>query len=57
MKGTIAHAALKVVFAPTIVPRCRRIIAHCVAKHISATVATARPSVTLESHVSNKHIR
>jgi hypothetical protein len=31
-------------------------IAHCAAKQISATVATDRPTTTLDSHVSNKQI-
>ncbi len=40
-----------------IVPNWYRIIAHCAAKQISATVATDRPTTTLDSHVSNKQIR
>ena len=32
-------------------------IAHCAAKLTSATVATDRPIMTLDSHVSNKQIR
>ena len=57
INGTITHAAFKVVSAPVIVPNCCRIIAHCAAKLISATVATDRPTTTLDSHVSNKQIR
>jgi hypothetical protein len=30
---------------------------HCAAKQISATVATDRPTTTLDSQVSNKQIR
>jgi len=57
ISGTIAHAAFKVVSAPVIMPSRCRIIAHCAAKQISATVATDRPTTTLDSHVSNKQIR
>ncbi len=32
-------------------------IAHCTAKAISATVATERPTMTLDSQVSNRQIR
>ena len=32
-------------------------IAHCAAKHSSATVATVRPTKTLESQVSNRQMR
>ena len=32
-------------------------IAHCAAKQISATVATERPTKTLDSQVSNRQIR
>src|SRR5262245_53713382 len=55
--GTISHAAHKVIPAPVIVASWCRIIAHCTAKQISATVATDRPTITLDSHVSNKQIR
>jgi hypothetical protein len=57
IKGTITQAALNVVSAPVIVPSWRRIMAHCAAKQISATVATDRPTVALDSQVSNKQIR
>src|SRR5579872_6380255 len=56
IKGTIAQAAIKVVFAPVIVPSRCRIIAHWATKQTSATVATDRPTVTLDSHVSNRQI-
>ena len=55
--GTITHAAVRVVSAPVIVPSWCSIIAHCTAKATSATVATVRPTVTLDSHVSNRQIR
>ena len=35
----------------------RNTIAHCAAKQSSATVATERPTITLESQVSNRQIR
>src|SRR5207253_6569302 len=57
INGTITHAVFKVVSAPVIVPSWCRIIAHCAAKQISATVATDRPTTTLDSHVSNKQMR
>src|SRR5215472_11724622 len=57
IKGTISHAALNVVSAPVIVPSWYRTMAHCAAKQISATVATDRPTVTLDNQVSNKQIR
>jgi len=57
INGKIAHAAFKAVSAPVIVPNWCRIIAHCAAKQISATVVTDRPTTTLDSHVSNKQIR
>ena len=57
ISGTITHAAFRVVSAPVTVPNWCKIIAHCAAKQISATVATDRPTTTLDSHVSNKHIR
>jgi hypothetical protein len=31
--------------------------AHCVTKHNSATVATERPTMTLDSHESNRQMR
>lgn len=57
INGTITQAAFTVVSAPVIVPSWCRISAHCAAKQISATVATDRPTRTLDSHVSNKQIR
>jgi hypothetical protein len=57
INGTIAHAAFKVVSAPVIVPSWCRMTAHCAAKAISATVATDRPTTTLDSQVSNRQIR
>ena len=57
MSGTITHAAFTVVSASVAVPSWCRIIAHCAAKQISATVATDRPTTTLDSQVSNKQIR
>ena len=57
INGTITHAAFKVVSAPVIVPSWCRMIAHCAAKQISATVATDRPTTTLDSQVSNRQIR
>ena len=57
INGTITRAAFKVVSAPVIVPSWCRIIAHCAAKQISATVATVRPTTTLDSQVSNRQIR
>jgi hypothetical protein len=57
INGTITHATFKMVSAPVIVPSWCRIIAHCAAKQISATVATDRPTTMLDSHVSNKQIR
>src|SRR5262245_11215008 len=56
INGTITQAALRVVSAPVIVPNRCRTIAHCAAKQTSAMVATDRPMVTLDSHVSNKQI-
>ena len=57
ISGTITAAAFSVVSAPVMVPSCCRKIAHCAAKAISATVATLRPTVTLESQVSNRQMR
>ena len=57
INGTITHAAFKVVSAPVIVPSWCRMITHCATKEISATVATDRPTTTLDSHVSNRQIR
>src|SRR5215510_5502447 len=57
INGTITHAAFKVVSAPVIVPSLYRAIAHCAAKQISATVATDRPIMTLDSQVSNRQMR
>ena len=57
INGTITNAAFKLVSDPVIVPSRCRIIAHCTAKQISATVATDRPTTMLDSQVSNKQIR
>ena len=57
INGTITQAAIKTVSAPVIVPNWCRMIAHCATKAISATVATDRPTTTLESQVSNRQIR
>ena len=57
ISGTIALAAVRVVSAPAIQPSWFRMIAHCAAKQTSATVATERPTRTLESQVSNRQIR
>ena len=57
INGKIIHAAFTVVPAPVIVPSWCRIIAHCAAKQTSATVATDRPTTTLDSQVSNRQIR
>src|SRR5262245_30459243 len=56
INGTITQAALRVVSAPVIVPSRCKTMAHCAAKQTSAMVATDRPMVTLDSHVSNKQI-
>ena len=55
--GTITQAAATVVSAPVTVPSWWRITAHCAANAISATVATERPTNTLDSQVSNRQIR
>jgi hypothetical protein len=57
ISGTITQAAFKVVSAPVIMPSRCRTIAHCTAKQISATVATDRPTTTLDSQVSNRQMR
>ena len=56
INGTITQAAFKVVSTPVIVPSRCRTIAHCAAKQTSATVATDRPTMTLDNQVSNKQI-
>ena len=57
MSGTITTA----VTLPTPLPVAREISrsmsAHCAAKHSSAKVATVRPTMTLESQVSNSTTR
>ena len=57
MSGTTASA----VTLPTPLPVARDISrsssAHCAAKHSSAKVATERPTMTLESQVSNRQKR
>jgi acetolactate synthase regulatory subunit len=57
IKGTSTHAAFRVVSAAVIVPSWCRISAHCAEKQISATVATDRPTTTLDSQVSKRQIR
>jgi hypothetical protein len=57
INGTSTHAALKTLSAAAIPPSWCRMIAHCAAKQISATVATDRPTTTLDSQVSNRQIR
>ena len=52
-----SQAAVKVVSAPVIVPSWGRMIAHCAAKQISATVATDRPTRTLDSQWLNRQMR
>ena len=57
ISGTTAHAMVKVVSAPVVVPSWCKTMAHCATKQTSATVATDRPTTMLDSHVSNKQIR
>ena len=57
ISGTITHAAFNVLSAPVMVPSRCSSIAHCTAKQSSATVATERPTMTLDSQVSNRQIR
>jgi hypothetical protein len=57
ISGTIAHATVKAVSTPAIPPRWCRTMAHWAAKQTSATVATDRPTRTLDSQVSNRQIR
>ena len=57
INGKITHAAVRVVSAPVIAPSWCRTITHCTAKATSATVATDRPTMMLDSHVSNRQIR
>src|SRR5687767_6178787 len=54
ISGTIAQAAVNAMSAPAIPPSWLRTRAHCAAKQISATVATDRPTSTLDSQVSNR---
>ena len=55
--GTITSAMLSVVSAFVIAPSWFRMTAHCAAKQSSATVATERPTTTLDSQVSNRQMR
>ena len=57
ISGTITQAMFMAVSAPVMAPSWCRIIAHCAAKQTSATVATERPTATLDSQVSNRQIR
>ena len=57
ISGTITSAAFRVVSAPVMVPSRCRMIAHWMAKQTSATVATVRPTMTLDSQVSNRQMR
>ncbi len=57
ISGTMIHATFSTVSDPVIEPSCCRMIAHCRTKQTSATVATERPTSTLDSQVSNRQMR
>ena len=57
INGTMAQAAFTVVSAPVMVPSWCSTRAHWIEKLTSATVATERPTTTLDSHVSNRQMR
>jgi hypothetical protein len=57
INGTTTSETFTTLSAPTVSPNLPRMIAHCAAKQTSAMVATERPTRTLDSQVSNKHIR
>ena len=55
--GTIAFATFRAASEFAAFANSRKTIAHWTAKQISATVATDRPTKTLDSQVSNRQIR
>src|SRR5689334_3313052 len=52
INGTMARDTRTAAALPTTCPTPRSSKAHCAAKHSSATVATERPTITVESHES-----
>src|ERR1700689_2991183 len=55
--GTMAFEIFFAVSELATLPSAKSTMAHCAAKQSSATVATERPTMMLESHVSNKQMR
>jgi hypothetical protein len=57
ISGTIAAEVILPVTLPVSREISRNSRAHCMTKHISASVATERPTITLESQVSTMTMR
>ncbi len=57
ISGTMIREIFFAVSEPVSLPSARSTIAHWMTKHSSATVATERPTMTLDSQVSNRQIR
>src|SRR4029077_6421431 len=57
ISGTPALAMFFAVSELATLPGTDSTMAHCAAKQSSATVATERPTMTLESQVSNRQMR